>query len=269
MNKKFTFRKAMVAILVPLCAVGMQLSAQINPLDLDQAGDAFGTVGLPILGDINSLAGTFAEGVVYTNPAVGPAWTPIDPALAGVSAVGTMNVWSVGGIADFGNQVGYNVNGDFSLGAGDKAILFSDASPAGTPPDSQVVNPAAFVSLINSVGPGQLDFFLVADAQTGGVKDLYWTDLAPGGTVTSGQTADVNPDGMQHALAFLHSSGNYIMYAWEDLPNLGDMDFNDVFVLISHDHLIVIPEPGTYLMLGTMLCFVLYMKRRREVAAAA
>jgi hypothetical protein len=60
-----------------------------------------------------------------------------------------------------------------------------------------------------------------------------------------------NIDGMDHMQTYVvtggPSAGNYVL-AWEDLPNLGDVDYQDLVVEVSGVQ--PVPEPATVLLLG-------------------
>ena len=57
-------------------------------------------------------------------------------------------------------------------------------------------------------------------------------------------------------------TGNFVV-AWEDLPGLGDKDYNDLVVQVNGAAL-PSPEPGTLLLLGTGFVGMRTMVRRRS-----
>lgn len=86
-----------------------------------------------------------------------------------------------------------------------------------------------------------------------------------------------NTDGVDHMLAYqgtntdtvkignlspgLWTNNEYIL-AWEDLSGGGDMDFQDMVLMVESVN--PIPEPGTILLLGGGLLGLAYIKRRRQ-----
>jgi hypothetical protein len=73
-----------------------------------------------------------------------------------------------------------------------------------------------------------------------------------------------NPDGgLDHMVAWrINSTGNFVL-AWEDLPGLGDMDYNDLVVEVR-GAAPATPEPGTLLLLGSGLVGMGAVARRRK-----
>ena len=73
-----------------------------------------------------------------------------------------------------------------------------------------------------------------------------------------------NPDGgLDHMVAWrINSTGNFVL-AWEDLPGLGDRDYNDLVVEIR-GAAPATPEPGTLLLIGSGLAGLGLGARRRN-----
>jgi hypothetical protein len=129
------------------------------------------------------------------------------------------------------------------------------------------VQGGAFTPLITTASPGEsasapIDgAFLFADL-TGpvGHPTLFTSD------------PESNPDGgpfpIDHMVSFLATAGAYegqYILAFEDLPQGGDKDFNDLVFLASG--VAPVPEPGTLVLLGGGLAGLLGYARRKRAAA--
>lgn len=240
---------------------------------LDQFGILESNQPIPsvVAGDVKTLtqdSGMFVEGQPVNFASLPSMWLPVDPAQIYLSQQTNLRMWLVGDGADFRNFTGIGLGGDYTLNDNDKQKVFGDIDLGGIIPFN---NPTDRVRH-GDVGPDKLDFFLIANgASVEALYQLYWTDMAPKPPVSG---ADVNADGMEHAMAFLWtdpsdlSAYDFLVYAWEDLPKgVSDFDFNDVFMLVRAEGVVVVPEPSTYLVMGSFLLFVAIAHRRRKVVA--
>jgi hypothetical protein len=265
------FCKSFCVLVLSLLLVGATATAlpALNQFGTLYNNQTVPTVPFNVAADTQALtetSGTFVEGVLPDLTKVPGMWTMVDPALLYLGPATTaIEMYDIGDGASYRNTVGISIAQDYALNPGDAQVVFHDASLPGDP-DYQ--DPTTEVQGAGALS-GKLDFFLIADGATPGATtyDLYWTDTSVAQPVMG---ANVNPDGLQHSVAFIHSSGHFVLYGWEDLPQLGDMDFNDVFVLLgANDRIIIVPEPATYLMMGSLLVVAFFVARRKRAVAYA
>jgi hypothetical protein len=159
----------------------------------------------------------------------------------------------------------------YSVGK-DGRLIFPDASsplaffdPAADAARSSTAPllPGDFVDLGRFDAGTQLDFFLIANG-------------AAGGTTTYSTQTSLNADGIDHVVAFAYGlkDSPYILLGFEDLYGGGDQDYNDLLFAVDIGRmnltaLTATPEPSTYLVLGCLLPFGYYLKRRRDQQSAA
>jgi hypothetical protein len=113
------------------------------------------------------------------------------------------------------------------------------------------------------MSPGKLlNFFLIANGASGGFNQ-FSTDQS------------VNPDGINHVVAFAYAvpSSSFLIIGFEDLFGGGDRDFNDLLFAVDIGArniaaLTGTPEPTLCLTLGTLVAGTIWLKRRRDLAAA-
>jgi hypothetical protein len=97
------------------------------------------------------------------------------------------------------------------------------------------------------------DFLWGSQPQNGGAPEEWWSELT------------YNNDGQDHLVTYfieglpdLDGVTVWLQF-WEDLPSLGDADFNDFVVEVQ-----AVPEPGTLVLAGLALAgFAAHRQRRR------
>lgn len=255
-----------------LLAIAMMVGVSVHAAlpQLDQFGTLQSNVPIPsvVAPDVKTLtldSGMFVEGQHVDATKLPSMWVGVDPSKVYLGQETTIKIWLVGDGAGYTNVLGIGLNGDYTLNDHDPQVVFGSINLGGI---VQYNDPTDQVHQ-DTVGPGKLDFFLIANgANAETLYQLYWTDMAPKPPVSD---ADVNADGMEHALAFLWtdpsnlSDLDYLVYAWEDLPQgVSDLDFNDVFALVEVSGVVIAPEPSTYLVMGSFLLFAYTVHRRRK-----
>ena len=137
--------------------------------------------------------------------------------------------------ADFTQEFGYipDVNKDF---------IFNDP----------------FVSLFTVAGNGINLGGPTATLNSGNVGFLWAID--PSGAPLWTSLPSQNSDGLDHMVTWrIIDRPNTWVIAWEDLPGLGDQDFNDLVVEVS---IAPVPIPSAILLLGSGLVAMIGIKRR-------
>lgn len=104
-------------------------------------------------------------------------------------------------------------------------LVFPDASFRGTystakRTENEPLRVGDFVELDNGAPGLQLDFFLIANGANGG-QNVWFNDTSK------------NWDGKLHVVAFLLPNSPYVLIGFEDLPNGGDLDYNDCLFVID------------------------------------
>lgn len=184
----------------------------------------------------------------------------LDPSKLVLSTAVDARVYFIGEGAGFANTLGINTEG-VGVQGGDPEIIFPNASSNGVKrTGNEPLLPGDFVELGKIDGGTKLDFFLIADGANGG-KNLFTTE------------ASANPDKINHVITFATMYGSYLILGFEDILGGGDRDFNDVLFAVDLGSVNIAaltgtPEPRTWLVLGTLVGGVFWLKRRQARARA-
>jgi len=110
---------------------------------------------------------------------------------------------------------------------------------------------------------GYLDHRPRAALSVGQTGEVFrWADDPSGAPLWSSRDAD-NCDGMDHMRTFRITGGpsaGELVIAWEDLPCLGDADYQDVVLQVGGSA--EVPEPMTLSLLAVGACLLLLRRRR-------
>jgi len=105
-------------------------------------------------------------------------------------------------------------------------------------------------------GGHQLDFFLISNGARL-ARGTYSTD------------SSINPDGIDHVVAFALADSPYLLIGFEDMYNGGDRDYNDALFAVDIGaanvaNLPGVPEPATWCVLFSFITIGAYLHRRRR-----
>ncbi len=242
---------------------GLSIVEPVQAAGSDAASAAFDSHYLPPMRQY--LNTTLRPGAVYND-----SLHYLDPSKLTLTTMADTRVYFVGEGAGYHNSVGFNTGGT-GVSSGDPKLMFPDASsPVATSSPSwngvartahEPLLPGDFVDLGRNAAGTTLDFFLIQQGATGG-SNVYSTNTAS------------NPDHINHVVAFTQPGSPYLMIGFEDMWGGGDHDFNDVLMAVdigavNLHNLTAAPEPAMWLVLGSFLLPVVWMKRRRAAAAAS
>lgn len=197
----------------------------------------------------------------------------LDPTMLRLETDSNVRVYFVSEGAGYHNTLGYNTEGT-GVSEGAPLLVFPDASSSdstftdgdttlGGRSDWVPLLPGDFVDLGTVSAGEQLDFFLIANGVNGG-NNVFTADDT------------VNPDGIQHVVAYALEGSPYLLIGFEDLLNGGDRDFNDLLFAVDFgaanvDAVIRLasPEPSFALLLTSALALTFLPRRRPNSAPLA
>lgn len=290
-------RSSIPSTVAALCLSGLSLAAfaqekspiqsKANPFNLDpvapvmmagsdEASAVFQKESLPTLT-------TFLKTELSERKSIGDSAYLLDPSQLTLKTDAEVRVYFIGEGAGYANSLGFNTL-DFaavshSSGKGSKddklpaaigadgqlifpnassSVSFYDPASNATRTKSAPLLPGDFVNLGKFEGGTSFDFFLIADGANDG-ETVYSTD------------ASLNPDGINHVVAFAYAlkDSPYLILGFEDLYGGGDKDFNDVLFAIDIGRanlaaLTATPEPATLMTLGSFVGLGWALKRKND-----
>ena len=120
--------------------------------------------------------------------------------------------------AGYRNTLGYSTSLAGSFEAGERKIIFPDVSD-GTYGGPELLAGGDWIELGDFPAGTAFEFFIVRNAVNGGTDVFTNQD-------------HLNPDSIQHLAAWLLGD-RYVLLGFEDLMNGGDLDYNDVVVVVD------------------------------------
>jgi hypothetical protein len=258
-----------------LAQTELPTQSPVRPLGLETVGPVFqaGSDGAAADFQADALPGLQA----FINQQLGESQTladvgrlALDPSTLQLQSMSDVRVYFVSEVAGYHNTLGFNAEGQ-GVSDGNPLLIFPDASSylptyldgdtaLGIRNSNAPLLPGDFVDLGSYDAGTQLDFFLIANGANGG---------------TNTYTADesLNPDGIQHMVAFALEGSPYLLVGFEDLYGGGDLDFNDILYAVDIGEsnvaaaiALATPESTTGLVLGALMAGLLPFCRWRAPA---
>ncbi len=193
-------------------------------------------------------------------PVAGGLYNPPfeSPSPVTLSQTSSVRIYYVASYADFNNLLGLSTNGDFTQSAAKNVFARNDVSQGD------------FVDIGTLAGGTTLEFYLNPNSGFyAGGGGLWWNTKAE--NVTPADYTAGSDTVLDHVkLSTFTSGGNtYYLLGWEDRANqdpINDFDYNDIFVVAEIVPQVAVPEPATYLMLGSLLaiCSCMAFVRRQQ-----
>ena len=188
----------------------------------------------------------------------------LDPSKLQLTTAVDARVYFVGEGSKYHNTLGFNTEGG-GVTTGNPKLIFPDASSSVSSYDpakkvkrtgSNPLAPGDFVDLGTIEGGQQLDFFLISDGARGG-RTVFSTD------------SSINPDGINHAVAFALQDSPYLLIGFQDASGGGDRGYNDLLFAVDIGNANVsslpgVPEPATWCVLFSFLAIGLYLQHRHQ-----
>ncbi len=250
----------MIALTIP--AVGqtpfnIPLAGEIKDYKTDKRSREFQRETLWSIKDMLNL------NLSERNP-VNDASIMLDPSKLILSTAADVRVYFIGEGAAYRNTLGFNTSGGDYRNP-DSRLIFPNASSllgteytqgtlaSGKRNADNPLLPGDFVDLGRFSAGTTLDFFLIANGAAGG-KNVFST------------RTQLNPDRINHAVAFTLPNSPYLIIGFEDLLGGGDRDFNDLLfavdIGVANVQHLAGSEPITLAMFGALGSLLVVARRR-------
>jgi len=238
---------------------GLDIVDQVQLAGSDSDSAEFQTDVLPTVNEWINLNLSENQAVEVTSS------IKLDPSKLSLATASDARVYFVGEGAGYHNTLGFNTGGG-GISTGNPLLIFPDASSSssyyggvsntGVRSASAPLLPGDFVDLGTLEAGTQLDFFLISNGANGGTN-VFSTDTS------------VNPDGIDHVVAFALTDSPYLLIGFEDLYGGGDLDYNDLLFVVdigttNVEVLTSAPEPSSLMILGSFIVFAAYLRRRQN-----
>ena len=233
----------------PARPLGLKIVDKVGLGGSDELSKSFMASTLPTMQKL--IDENLGERAAITNPSQTSGLIALDPNALKLAVSAEVRAYFVGEGAGYHNSLGFNTDGG-GVTTGNPLLVFPDASSpnsylssGGTKrTKSEPLMAGDFVNLGKFAAGTSLDFFLISDGANGG-KTVFSTDRS------------INPDKIDHVVAFAQVKNPYVLIGFEDLFGGGDKDFNDLLfaVYLGQDnvnklittarlHSVPAPEPG-------------------------
>lgn len=180
-----------------------------------------------------------------------------DPALSFKTDV-SIRAYFISSDAGFNNTLGITSNNSISTDS--SKLIFPNASDNASSPNKGDANaPYAALTAGSFVDVGTLkagvplNLFLIADGADGTAQGSVFSKTS------------LNSDASVHVKMVQFLGTNYYLVGFEDTLGIktGDFDYNDLVIALA---IVPTPEPGTYILLSSLLV-VIYLARRKQKQA--
>lgn len=181
----------------------------------------------------------------------------VDPANLYLQNDAAVRMYFVGEDSTRRDSLGYNSVAGIT--SGDPLLIFPNASsPNKKRKENEPLIAGDFVDLGSLDAGALLDFFLIVDGARENPDGVLTTD------------SSLNPDGLNHFVAYGIEDSSYLLIGIEDSLGGGDLDYNDLLFAVDigqNVNYMVNSEPATGLTLASLLAVCLFAWHRQKISA--